>query len=87
MFDRAGLEQGTRSELVSIIVGKGRPGSRFGYDRRPEMGPFLLSRVIHRLQGRRGVVEARHLRSIDWELNQLEVSADPQPLADAHTER
>jgi sporulation protein YlmC with PRC-barrel domain len=86
-FDRAGIEQGTRSELVSIVVGKGRPGSRFGYDRRPEMGPYLLSRMIHAMQGRRGVVAARNLRSIDWELGQLEVSADPRPLPGARAGR
>lgn len=86
-FDRFGLEQGDRSELVSVVVGKGRPGSRFGYDRRPEMGPFLLSQAIHRFQRRRGAVEARHIRSVDWELRQLEVSVHPQPLADATTER
>jgi sporulation protein YlmC with PRC-barrel domain len=86
-FDRAGIEQGTRSDLVSIIVGKGRPGARFGYDRRPDMGPYLLSRAIHALQGRRGVVDASGIRSIDWELGQVQLSAPLRPLSGARSDR
>jgi hypothetical protein len=86
-FDRAGIEQGNRAKLVSVIVGKGRPGARFGYDRRPEMGPYLLSRAIHALQGRRGVVDAGGIRSIDWELGQVRLSAALRPLPAARSAR
>jgi sporulation protein YlmC with PRC-barrel domain len=86
-LDRAGLEQGSRSALVSLVVGRGRPGSRFGYDRRPEMGPALLSQALHRLQGKRGSVKASDIRSIDWELGQLEVRAAPTALLEARRRR
>jgi sporulation protein YlmC with PRC-barrel domain len=86
-FDRPGIEQGRRSALVSLLVGKGRPGARFGYDRRPDMGPLLLSHLIHALQGNRGVVAADRIRSIDWELGQVQLSAGPQPVLTAGSGR
>jgi hypothetical protein len=86
-FDRSGIESDTRSELVALIVGKGRPGARFGYDRRPDMGPLLLSQLIHALQGKRGLVSADGIRSVDWELGQVQLSADLAPLSGAPSGR
>jgi sporulation protein YlmC with PRC-barrel domain len=82
-FDLSGLAEDRSAALVSLVVGKGRPGSRFGYDRRPEMGPYLLSRVLHRLQGRRGVVDVGGIRAVDWERGQVRLDASPRPLGDA----
>jgi hypothetical protein len=51
------------------------------------MGPALLSQALHRLQGERGSVKASDIRSIDWELGQLEVRAAPTALLEARRRR
>lgn len=51
--------------LCSLIIGRGRPGSMLGYDRRAEQGPWLV-RVILRWLHRHSVVAPAEHADIDW---------------------
>lgn len=45
--------------VVGLIVGRGRPGSFFGYERSPRQGPWLVAHVIGWLH--------RHTTYLPWE--------------------
>ncbi len=51
--------------LCSLIVGRGRPGSLLGYDRRDDMGPWLVRAVVRRLHRHTVIVPARDAE-ISW---------------------
>jgi sporulation protein YlmC with PRC-barrel domain len=55
----ARFERGLHGRLVirSLRIGRGRPGSRLGYDRRDQQGPWLVRAVVRRLQRDTGVVD------------------------------
>jgi sporulation protein YlmC with PRC-barrel domain len=55
-----------RLVLRSLIVGRGRPGSLLGYDRRGDQGPWLVRTVVRRLHRHTVIALATQAR-IDWE--------------------
>jgi sporulation protein YlmC with PRC-barrel domain len=64
--------------LEALVVGHGHPGSLLGYDRRPDMGPWVLRRAVGWLHRRSRLVDAKHAKIL-W--NNREVHLD-QPLND-----
>jgi sporulation protein YlmC with PRC-barrel domain len=80
-LERERSEPGERMRVVGLVVGHGRPGSYFGYDRRPDMGPWLVSRIVRRLHRHSAYVELDDLAELDWDTGVIRV--DPtrmQPL-------
>jgi sporulation protein YlmC with PRC-barrel domain len=51
--------------LCSLIVGRGRPGSLLGYDRRGDQGPWLVRTVVRRLH-RHTVIAPAEAAEISW---------------------
>jgi sporulation protein YlmC with PRC-barrel domain len=58
-------DEAGRLVLCSLIVGRGRPGSMLGYDRRAEQGPWLV-RIVVRWLHRHSVIVAADDADIDW---------------------
>jgi hypothetical protein len=54
-----------RYAIVGLLVGRGRPGSMLGYDRRPDQGPWLVNRVVRRLHRHSGQLPWQAL-TVDW---------------------
>lgn len=67
------------ARLKALVVGRGRPGARLGYDRHPDQGPLLLSLAVHALHRHQGVVRIEDAR-IDWERQQVEIDTEPEPM-------
>ena len=65
--------RGTHAELVAVgfVVGKRRPGTLFGYDRHPEMGPWIVRVIIRAMHRRTGYVRWEDVEAVDWEQRQL----------------
>lgn len=64
--------------VTMLVVGRGRPGARLGYDRHPENGPRLLSALVHavhRDQHRVAIADA----AIDWDEGRVEVARLSRP--------
>ena len=74
------IEPGERIRAVGLVVGRGRPGSYFGYDRRPDMGPWLVNRVVRRLHRHSAYVALDDLEELDWAGGVVRV--DPARLRD-----
>jgi sporulation protein YlmC with PRC-barrel domain len=53
--------------VTGLVVGRGRPGSYLGYDRRGDMGPWLVNRVVRALHRHSGFVEMEEVARVDWE--------------------
>jgi len=53
--------------LTDLLVGRGRPGSYLGYDRSDHQGPWLVRRIVRRLQRHSGMVAATDIDRIDWD--------------------
>lgn len=68
-----------RARLAALVVGRGRPGGRLGYDRHPDQGPRLISVVVHALHRHQGLVRIEDAH-IDWEGERVEITTDPEPL-------
>jgi sporulation protein YlmC with PRC-barrel domain len=80
-LERERSEPGERMRVVGLVVGHGRPGSYFGYDRRPDMGPWLINRIVRRLHRHSAYVELDDRAELDWDTGVIRV--DPtrmQPL-------
>jgi hypothetical protein len=76
--------RGTMSELVvdGFIIGRRRPGSYFGYDRHPSMGPWVLRTLIRALHRHTGYLGWADVESIDWDARTLRLQVDElAPLA------
>jgi hypothetical protein len=60
--------RGTMSELVvdGFVIGKGRPGTLFGYDRYPSMGPWILRVLVRALHRHTGYVSWDDVARVDW---------------------
>jgi hypothetical protein len=48
-----------------LVVGRGRPGSYLGYDRRPDLGPRIVSKLVRRLHRHSTYVDLEDLDEID----------------------
>jgi sporulation protein YlmC with PRC-barrel domain len=65
-IDQSRREPRGRLLVVGLLVGRGRPGTMLGYDRQPEQGPWLVSRVVRLLHRHSGYVDWTDVRDIDW---------------------
>jgi hypothetical protein len=70
--------RGIMSELVvdGFVIGRRRPGTLFGYERHPSMGPWLIRVIIRFLHRHTGYVTWADVEKVDWEngLVQLRVN-------------
>jgi hypothetical protein len=74
----------TMSELVvdGFVIGRRRPGTLFGYDRHPSMGPWVLRVVVRALHRHTGYVDWSDVRQVDWDTGTLRLRVDElRPLA------
>ena len=67
------IEPGERIRVTGLVVGRGRPGSYLGYDRRPDMGPWLVSRIVRWLHRHSGYVALDDLDELDWDAGVIRV--------------
>lgn len=72
------LEEGDRvsegiGELVvaGFVVGRRRPGTLFGYDRHPSMGPWVLRQLVRFVHRRTGFLTWEDVQEIDWNARTL----------------
>ncbi len=80
-LERERSDPGERIRAVGLVVGHGRPGSYFGYDRRPGMGPWLVSRLVRWLHRHSAYVDLADLLELDWDAGIIRVDpARLQPL-------
>ena len=63
-----------RVVAVALVVGRGRPGSMLGYDRRAATGPLPVAWLVRRLHRHTGLLPLDRVVRIDWE--RREVDAD-----------
>jgi hypothetical protein len=64
-----------RLRVVGLIVGRGWPGSYFGYERRADMGPWLVSRVVRWLHRHSGYLPVDAVE-IGWGAGVVSTRAD-----------
>ena len=62
--------------LTSLVVGRGRPGSLLGYDRRGDQGPAVVRGLVRRLHRHSALVAAETAR-IDWSVGIVSVEVSP----------
>jgi sporulation protein YlmC with PRC-barrel domain len=67
------VEPGERLRVTGLVVGHGRPGSYFGYDRRPDMGPWLVNRVVRWLHRHSAYAALDDLDDLDWRAGVIRV--------------
>ncbi|MDQ4055396.1 MAG: hypothetical protein M3237_22265 [Actinomycetota bacterium] len=60
-------DPGDQLLVVGLLVGRGRPGSMLGYDRRGDQGPWLVNRVVRWLHRHAGYVGWAYVVDVDWE--------------------
>jgi hypothetical protein len=77
-LERERSDPGERMRVVGLVVGHGRPGSYFGYDRRPDMGPWLIRVVVRWLHRHSAYVDLADLLELDWDAGVVRV--DPTQL-------
>ncbi|HET8719228.1 MAG TPA: hypothetical protein VFM50_15925 [Nocardioidaceae bacterium] len=58
---------------VGLLVGKSRPGTLFGYDRDPRMGPWLIRAILRRVHRHTGYLEWSDVETVDWDAGVLRV--------------
>jgi sporulation protein YlmC with PRC-barrel domain len=81
---RFGPTEDGRLVLQALVIGDGHPGSLLGYDRHPDMGPWLLRRSVGWLHRHTRVVDVQHVQIL-WNNQEVrlssalaEVAGDPQ---------
>lgn len=75
-LEREVVEPGARMRVTGLVVGRGRPGSYFGYDRRPDMGPWLVNRAVRRLHRHSAYVAVDDAEELDWAARVIRVDPD-----------
>lgn len=68
---------------VSLVVGRGRPGTMLGYDRNQDMGPAVLRRAIRWMHRHTGLVDLSEVRHVDWDEGCIDVSSHLRELTGA----
>jgi len=53
---------GGRLVLRALVVGEGHPGGLLGYDRRPNMGPWFVRRIVGWLHRNTSAVDVEHVQ-------------------------
>lgn len=71
-----------RLVVAELVVGKDRPGSLLGYDRKKQ-GPALIRIIVESLHRRSGLVELSRLRSLEWDTRIVRLGEEPGPLTSA----
>jgi sporulation protein YlmC with PRC-barrel domain len=66
-------DPGNRIRVIGLVVGRGRPGSYFGYDRRPDMGPWMVRTVVRWLHRHSAYVDLDDLDELDWDAGVIRV--------------
>lgn len=66
-------ESGARQRLpfVGLVVGRGRPGSFLGYDRRLDQGPWVVSRVVRLIHRHSGYLSWEDVTDVDWDARRI----------------
>jgi sporulation protein YlmC with PRC-barrel domain len=65
--------------VVTLVVGKGRPGTLLGYDRSEEQGPWLVNRVVRSLHRHTGQIPLTDAE-IDFDVRLVRLSRPLDPL-------
>lgn len=65
--------------VVTLIVGKGRPGTLLGYDRSEKQGPWLVNRAVRALHRHTGQIPVKDAE-IDFESRRVSISRALDPL-------
>jgi sporulation protein YlmC with PRC-barrel domain len=69
--------------LTALLVGRGRPGSYLGYDRRGAQGPWLVNRAVRWLHRHSGIVPLAAVDDIDWDAGTVRARSGLDPLTPA----
>jgi hypothetical protein len=64
-----GEVRGHLPELIvdGFVVGRTRPGMRFGYDRNAQHGPWILQQLLGKLPRHTGYLRWSDVDSVDWD--------------------
>jgi hypothetical protein len=70
--------RGVLSELVTdgLVVGRQRPGTLLGYDRRREQGPLIVRAMVLALHRRTGYVPWGSVATVDFDARVVQLSVD-----------
>jgi sporulation protein YlmC with PRC-barrel domain len=80
-LERGTTEPGRGIRVRGLVIGHGRPGSYLGYDRRPEMGPWLVRSIVRWLHRHSAYAALDDLDALDWDAGVIRVDpARLQPL-------
>ena len=77
---RARPEPGRGLVVRELMVGRGGPGSMLGYDRKPDMGPWLINRIVHFIHRGSWIVDV-HQCAIDWTAGHVTAHGPRRPLS------
>jgi sporulation protein YlmC with PRC-barrel domain len=70
------VEPGDRIRVRGLVVGHGRPGTYLGYDRRPDMGPWLVGTIVRWLHRHSAYACLDRLEALDWAAGVIRVDPD-----------
>lgn len=75
---RARPEPGVRTRLpfTGLVVGRGRPGALLGYDRRGDMGPWLVNRLVRWAHRHSGYLPWQDVVAVDWDDRRITTAAE-----------
>jgi hypothetical protein len=61
--------RGSLSELVveGMVIGRRRPGTLLGYDRRPQQGPWMVRVIMRFVHRHTGYAEWSDIERLDWQ--------------------
>ena len=73
-----GPSRGHLPSLVvdGLVVGKGRPGTLFGYDRELQQGPWIIQVILRRVHRNSGYVAWSDVRDVDWDAGVVTLRTD-----------
>ncbi|HEU4812598.1 MAG TPA: hypothetical protein VFT00_10710 [Nocardioides sp.] len=82
---RIRTETGQRQRLLltGLVVGRGRPGSLLGYDRRGDQGPWVISRLVRRIHRHSGYLSWGDVTDVDWDGRRITAARELAPLEPA----
>ena len=77
---RARPEPGRGLVVRALMVGRGGPGSMLGYDRKPDMGPWLIARIVRLIHRGSWIVDVDQC-AIDWTAGRVTAHGPRRPLS------
>jgi len=63
-----------RPVLRALVVGQGHPGGLLGYNRRPDMGPWVVRRIVGWLHRRTFAVDVQHVQIL-WNNKEVRLAS------------